>query len=106
MLPRTALEIAAWVAFALSAGLCEEVVYRGYLFSQCLAGTRSSLAAVVIQAAVYALAHLALPMEMIIPIFLLGLLLGGLAMWQKSLLPGMMLHGGVGLLAVLGSARA
>ncbi len=101
MLPHTPLERVLWVGFALTAGFCEELVYRGYLLKQFKALAGSTLAAIVLQALVYALAHLVLPAPMELSVGLLGVLLGVLAVWQKSLVPGMILHVGVGLAALL-----
>jgi membrane protease YdiL (CAAX protease family) len=101
MLPHTTPERTLWVAFALTAGVCEEVVYRGYLLQQFRALTGSTLAALVLQTVCYTLTHLALPPQMLIGVVVLGLLLGGLAVWQKSLVPGMILHVGVGLVAMI-----
>ncbi|HET6669906.1 MAG TPA: type II CAAX endopeptidase family protein [Pyrinomonadaceae bacterium] len=100
MFPKTPLERGLWVGFALTAGLCEELVYRGYLLKQFKAVTGSTLAAVVLQALVYGLAHLVLPAQMVVSVGLLGVLLGVLAVWQRSLVPGMILHVGVGLAAL------
>ena len=97
MFPKTPLEKVLWVGFALTAGFCEELLYRGYLLKQFRAVTDSTLAAIVLQALVYGLAHLVLPAQMIVSVGLLGVLLGVLAVWQKSLVPGMILHVGVGL---------
>jgi membrane protease YdiL (CAAX protease family) len=103
MLPHTPGERLLWVAFALSAGICEEILYRGYLLRQFGALARNRSAAVVIQAVVYGLGHLALPFEMVVSVTLLGLLLGVIAVWQKSLGPGMILHSCTGLMAIIGS---
>jgi membrane protease YdiL (CAAX protease family) len=103
MLPHTAAERLLWVAFALSAAICEEIVYRGYLFRQFRAASSRTLVALVLQAATYAAAHLVLPVEMVVSVGLLGLLLGAIAVWQKSLVPAMILHTGTGLMAILAS---
>lgn len=100
MFPKTPLERVLWVGFALTAGLCEELVYRGYLLKQFRAVTGSTFAAIVLQAFVYGLAHLVLPAQMVVSVGLLGVLLGVLAVWQRSLVPGMILHVGVGLAAI------
>ncbi len=101
MLPKAPVERVLWAGFALSAGICEEVVYRGYLLRQFRALTGSTLAAFVLQALCYSVVHLVLPIQMLVGVGVLGLLLGGLAVWQKSLVPGMVLHVGVGLAALV-----
>lgn len=101
MLPKVPVERAVWAAFALTAGVCEEVVYRGYLLRQFRALTGNTFAALVLQAVSYGAVHLVLPIQMVVGVVVLGLLLGGLAAWQKSLVPGMVLHVGVGLAALV-----
>ena len=101
MLPHSPVERALWAAFAVCVGICEELIYRGYLLQQFRSWTRSSAAAVVLQALCYSLVHLALPPQMLVGVLLLGTLLGGIAVWQRSLLPGMILHVGVGLAALV-----
>ena len=44
-----------------------------------------------------------LPTAMVVSVGLLGLLLGTIAAWQRSLVPGMILHVAVGLMAVAAS---
>ena len=103
MLPKTSMELRCGWCLRLSTTFCEEIVYRGYFLRQFRALTRSTLAAVFLQAVIYGMAHLSLPMEMVISVSLLGILLGGLAAWQKSLVPGILLrrwnrsHGSDGL---------
>lgn len=105
MLPQAPLETVLWIGFAFSASFCEEIVYRGYLIRQFRALTGSTLVAIFLQAAVYGLAHLALPIAMVVPVGLLGLGLGTLAVWQESLVPCMILHAGTGLIALVASGR-
>ena len=101
MLPQSPVEKTLWVAFAVVTGVCEEVVYRGYLLRQFGVLTGSQIVAVGLQALCYGLVHLILPAQMLAGVLVLGLLLGALAVWQKSLVPGMILHVGVSLLAVI-----
>lgn len=92
MLPRTALEIFVWILLSISAGICEEFVYRGYLQRQFAAITRSAPAALVVQAIVFGLSHGYQGGKQVVIISILGLLYGLLAHWRKSLLPGMAAH--------------
>jgi CAAX protease family protein len=101
MFPHSPMERMMWAAFAVTAGVCEEVVYRGYLLRQFRALTGNTFAAVVLQALCYGLVHLVLPVQSLAGVVVLGLLLGGLAVWQKSLVPGMILHTGVGLIVLV-----
>jgi CAAX protease family protein len=104
LLPQAPLERMLWVGFSLSAGVGEELVYRGYLLQQFKGLTDNTLAAIVLQALAYSLAHLVLPAQMIVSVGLMGALLGLLAVWQRSLVPGMIMHLGVGLVAMASPA--
>ena len=105
MFPRGPMESALWVIFSLSAGFSEELVYRGYLLRQFRALSGSALGALLLQAVVFGVAHLVLPMALVVSVVILALLLGGLAIWQKSLVPGIILHSAIGLLGAFTSGR-
>jgi hypothetical protein len=99
-MPRSAHETALWVLLALSAGLCEEFIYRGYLLRQFRSWTGSTPFSIVLQAVLFGFAHAAMPWQMAVTAACYGVLLGSLAAWQKSLVPGMFLHAGFDLLAL------
>lgn len=101
MLPHTLPERALWVVFAVVAGVGEEILYRGYLMRQFHAWTRNAWAGLALQALVYAGAHVVLPGAMVASVGLLGLTLGALALWRRSLVPGMVMHVAIGLTALL-----
>ncbi|MFZ0885134.1 MAG: type II CAAX endopeptidase family protein [Candidatus Acidiferrales bacterium] len=90
--PRSLAEISLWVVLALSAGICEEFVFRGYLQKQFLALTGSDVAAVVLQALVFGAAHSYQGVRGMITIGVYGALFGVLAVNRKSLRPGMIQH--------------
>jgi uncharacterized protein len=92
LFPQTFLEIVLWIAISLSAGFCEEVAFRGYFQKQFEAMTRNSAAAVILQAILFGISHGYQGLRAIIVIILLGFLFGVLALWRKSLRPGMILH--------------
>jgi membrane protease YdiL (CAAX protease family) len=96
-LPRGVLEKLCWVVFAVGASFCEEVLYRGYLMRQFSALTGSPAAALLLQAAVFAIGHVSLGPALMISISLLAVWLGALTMWQKSLVPAMIVHAGISL---------
>ena len=92
LLPRDPLEIAVWVALSLSAGFCEEAVFRGYLQKQIQALTGSALVAVLAQAVIFGVSHGYQGLRNVIAITAFGALFGALAVWRRSLRPGMILH--------------
>lgn len=92
MLPASLPELGLWLMLSATAGFVEEVVYRGYLQRQLLALSRSHTIAVAGQALVFGLAHSYQGIVNVAAITTLAVLLGLLAMWRKSLRPGMILH--------------
>lgn len=92
LLLQTILEILLWVGVSVSAGICEEVVYRGYLQRQFLALTGSSIIAVLAQAIIFGVGHAYQGAKQVVVITVLGLLFGLLAWWRKSLRPGIIAH--------------
>ncbi len=92
LLPQNGLELGLWIALSATAGFCEEIMFRGYLQKQFQAATRSSAAAVVLQALVFGVAHAYQGGRRIILIAVYGALFGVLAVWRKSLRPGMFGH--------------
>ena len=92
LLPQGILESVAWLPVALSAGFCEELAFRGYLQKQFHALTGSAVWAVLIQAIVFGIGHLYEGVGQVARIILFGVLFGLLAVWRKSLRPGMITH--------------
>ena len=92
LLPRGILESIAWIPVALSAGFCEEIAFRGYLQKQFQAITGSAGWAVFFQAIVFGIGHLYEGVSAVVRIMLFGVLFGLLAVWRRSLRPGMIAH--------------
>lgn len=92
LLPRSGLELGIWILLSATAGFCEEIMFRGYLQKQFLAATRSTAAAIVLQAVIFGIAHAYQGGRRIILIAVYGALFGMLAAWRKSLRPGMIQH--------------
>lgn len=92
LIPGTTLELVVWVCLSATAGICEEIIFRGYLQRQFAAFTGSILAGVLLSAAVFGAAHgyEGGPRMLLIGIY--GLMFGLLAWWRKSLRPGMIAH--------------
>jgi len=77
---------------AVTAGFCEELIFRGYLQRQCLALTQNVAAAVILQGLIFGTAHAYQGARGIIVISVYGMMFGALAAMRKSLRPGMMQH--------------
>lgn len=93
LLPRSALEAGVWVATSVSAGFCEEFVFRGYVQSQLRALSRSTAIAVLGQALIFGVMHAYQGWRLVAQICVAGILFGALAAWRKTLRIGMMAHG-------------
>ncbi|MFI5113029.1 MAG: type II CAAX prenyl endopeptidase Rce1 family protein [Terriglobales bacterium] len=92
LLPQSGLELALWLVLSATAGFCEEIMFRGYLLQQFRAATRSTAAAIVLQAVVFGIAHAYQGGRRMVLIAVYGALFGMLAAWRKSLRPGMIGH--------------
>ena len=99
--PRAGVEVTLWVMMSMTAGFCEELVYRGYLQRQGLALTGSAALAVLVQAIIFGVGHWYQGSKMVIVITVLGVLFGILAHWRKSLRPGMISHAWSDILNVI-----
>jgi membrane protease YdiL (CAAX protease family) len=99
LLPRTPLEIALWIAVSMSAGLSEEIAFRGYLQRQFGALSGSKWAAVCLQAVLFGVAHGYQGIQAMAKIALFGALFGAVAIWRGSLRPGIMAHALTDILA-------
>lgn len=92
MLPHGRGEIALWVAVSVSAGICEETIFRGYLQRQLIALTKSAPAGILLSAAAFGAGHWYQGFRMTILISLYGVMFGILAYWRRSVRPGMIAH--------------
>jgi CAAX protease family protein len=92
LLPQSRVEIVLWIAVSISAGVCEEIVFRGYFQRQFAAYTNSMIAAVLLQGVVFGLGHSYQGVKQVVIISVLGVLYGFFAAWRKSLRPNMISH--------------
>src|SRR6202165_3664651 len=92
LLPQRAVEILLWIGVSISAGVCEELVFRGYFQKQFETFTHSRWGAWFLQAVLFGVSHGYQGIEACVKIAILGSLYGLLALWRKSLRPGMVAH--------------
>lgn len=104
MVPHTRAELGWWVAVSLSAGFCEEFVFRGYLI-QAFQPALGLWAAAALAVVVFAAAHAYQGVQGIVATGVIGALLTLVVLLFDSLLPAMALHAladvGQGLVAWL-----
>jgi membrane protease YdiL (CAAX protease family) len=92
LLPHGGVEMAVWVVLSITAGICEEAVYRGYLQRQFMALTKSVPAGIVISALAFGAAHSYQGFARASVIGVIGAMGGILAYWVSSVRPGMIGH--------------
>jgi uncharacterized protein len=92
LLPQTLLEILIWIATSMTAGICEEMVFRGYVQKQFHALTGSVVMAVLGQGLAFGLFHSYQGWKNVIVICVLGVLFGILAAWRRNLRTNIMVH--------------
>jgi membrane protease YdiL (CAAX protease family) len=90
--PNGPTEIVVYLFLALTAGICEEIIFRGYLQNQFAALTKSRAAGLLLQGVAFAAAHGYQSRQFIFIIAVYGCLFGLLAYWRRSLRPGMTAH--------------
>jgi uncharacterized protein len=92
LLPKTLTEVVIWIALSMTAGICEELVFRGFLQRQFHALTGNLAVAVVAQGVVFGLFHAYQGWRNIVVISVLGILYGALAAWRGNLRVNIVAH--------------
>lgn len=92
MLPHRGTEVVLWIALSITAGICEEMIFRGYLQGQFIALTKNGPYGIVISAIAFGAAHAYQGLRMVILISLFGAMFGILAYWRGSVRPGIIAH--------------
>ncbi len=92
LLPQGPIEIPIWIVLSLTAGFCEEAIFRGYLQRQLHAMSGSVVVGILGQAAIFGVSHGYQGTRLVITIAILAVAYGILARWRKSLRPGMVAH--------------
>lgn len=92
LIPRSSLQVLLFLALTLTAGFCEEVIYRGYLQRQFSALTRSAAGGIALQALIFGAGHTYQGWRFVLIISAIGTMFGLLARRCRSLRPGMIAH--------------
>jgi uncharacterized protein len=72
LMPRTLIEALAFSALAVTAAVCEEFIYRGFVYAVLQATTGSVTIAIVVSSALFSLAHLYQGRKGLVSTFILG----------------------------------
>jgi membrane protease YdiL (CAAX protease family) len=92
LLPRSLLEIVIWIGVSITAGVCEEMAFRGYLQRQFHALSGNVVVAVIAQALVFGIAHGYQGWKQVIVISVFGVLYGSLAAWRRNVRATVIAH--------------
>jgi membrane protease YdiL (CAAX protease family) len=92
LIPQTSLELFAWIALSLIAGICEEAIYRGYFQRQFIGFTHSVYAGILISGAAFGAAHAYQGLQRAFVIGVSAVLFGLFAQWRGTVRPGMFAH--------------
>jgi uncharacterized protein len=90
--PQGLRESILWIAVAITAGICEETIFRGYLQRQFVAWTGSAPVGVLFSAVLFGAGHIYQGAKTTIVIGVFGLMFGILAEMRQNLRPGMITH--------------
>jgi membrane protease YdiL (CAAX protease family) len=96
MAPHTRQERRVWTFVALTAGCCEEVMFRGFLLAL-FASWIGLMAAVAVNVAAFGIFHAYYGWKGILKTGGFGLVMALLALWSGSLIPVIILHAGIDL---------
>jgi len=92
MVPTNFAESTGWIVLSITGGICEEIAYRGYLQRQLWAFTGRLPIAVCLQAVAFGAVHIYQGWKAVVVIIGIGLVLGSIAAWRRSLIPGTIAH--------------
>ena len=92
LLPQTLLEILIWIATSITAGVCEELAFRGFLQRQLHALSGNIVVAVFAQGVMFGLFHSYQGWTNVIVISVLGVLYGAMAAWRGNLRINVIAH--------------
>lgn len=92
LLPQSVPEILLWISASATAGICEELAFRGFLLKQFHALSGNIAVAVLAQGLVFGLFHSYQGWRNVVVISVLGALFGVLAAWRRNLHANVVVH--------------
>lgn len=109
IMPRTRREILIYAVLACTAGVSEEFLYRGFVFTAFVRmivnyGTPNAYAA-ILSSAWFSLAHLYQGRRGIITTFVVGIIFALTRIWTGSLLPAIIAHAGIDLVVGISASK-
>ena len=92
MAPEGPAQIFVWILLCITAGFCEETIFRGYMQKQFVTWIGNVPVGIFLSAAIFGVCHIYQGTKAVVVITVYGVLFGILAQWRKSMRPGMMTH--------------
>lgn len=105
ILPQTAVELPPYLALAITAGLCEEFLYRGFAMAAITRAGLSAWLVVLVSSVLFGLAHSYQGRGGIVMTFAVGLVLGASRLAYNSLVPAVFWHSAVDIAAGVAGKR-
>jgi membrane protease YdiL (CAAX protease family) len=105
ILPQSTIELIPFFALAVTAGLCEEFLYRGFAMAVLGRVGLPTFAVVLLSSVLFGMAHLYQGRAGFVSTTLLGILLGYARAMLASLLPAVVWHMGVDVVAGIAGPR-
>jgi membrane protease YdiL (CAAX protease family) len=105
ILPQSAVELLPYSALCITAGLCEEFLYRGFAMAALVHAGLTSWLVVLVSSLLFGLAHSYQGRGGIVMTFVVGLVLGASRLSYNSLVPAIFWHSAVDIVAGLAGRR-
>lgn len=105
ILPRTNTERLFWVILSVTAGICEETGFRGYVLTKLNLFTNNWYLTVALSSLCFGLGHFYQGMGGVILTGTYGFLFCLLFIWRKSLVPGILAHSLQDLTAIFAASK-
>jgi membrane protease YdiL (CAAX protease family) len=99
LMPHSLVEALAFSSLAITASLCEEFLYRGFVFAVLYLASGSLALAVVGSSLLFGLAHFYQGPRGLVTTFVLGLIFAASRLWAGNLIPAIAAHLVVDLMA-------
>ena len=99
ILPQSTVELLPYLALAITAGLCEEFLYRGFAIAVLLHIGLQTWAAVLVSSLLFGVAHSYQGRGGMVMTLLIGLVLGSSRLAYESLVPAIFWHSAVDVVA-------
>ncbi|HKW32727.1 MAG TPA: type II CAAX endopeptidase family protein [Candidatus Acidoferrum sp.] len=105
ILPQTAVELPPYLALAITAGLCEEFLYRGFAMAALTHAGLSTWLVILVSSILFGLAHSYQGQGGMVMTFVVGLVLGFSRLSYNSLVPAIFWHSAVDIVAGVAGRR-